>query len=91
AVITAAVHGTTGIVEPSFVDLDADATNGATIRAEIQGLQHFALPVELGKDGVERIHSIGPISDYEKQLLSGAVTELKGSIQKGVDFVRASL
>ncbi|KAJ1975618.1 malate DEHYDROGENASE, NAD-dependent [Dimargaris verticillata] len=91
AVITAALHGATGIVEPTFVDLDADATNGAAIRAEIQGLQHFALPVELGKDGVERIHSIGSISDYEKQLLSGAVSELKGSIQKGVDFVRASL
>ncbi|KAJ1660754.1 malate DEHYDROGENASE, NAD-dependent [Dispira simplex] len=87
AVISASVHGTTGIVEPSFVALTADPKNGPAVQGQVDGLAHFAVPVELGKNGVEKIYPIGPLSDYEKELLSVAVKDLKSNIQKGVDFV----
>ncbi|KAJ1928805.1 malate DEHYDROGENASE, NAD-dependent [Tieghemiomyces parasiticus] len=88
AIIRAVVRGETGIVEPTYVALAAaDPAHAEALRAEVSGLDHFAFPVELGKEGVHRIHPIGSVSEYEKKLLATAVKELAGSIQKGVDFV----
>ena len=36
--------------------------------------------------GVEKIHPIPPLNDFEKKLVAVAVPELKSAIQKGVEF-----
>jgi malate dehydrogenase len=36
--------------------------------------------------GVEKIHPIPALNDFEQKLLAAAVPELKTSIQKGVEF-----
>ncbi|KAJ1993464.1 malate DEHYDROGENASE, NAD-dependent [Dimargaris cristalligena] len=90
AVIAATLRGEKGVVEPTFVALEADSANAAALQASVDGLDHFALPVELGPHGVERIHPIGSINAFEKELLAIAIQDLKGNIQKGVDFVAAS-
>lgn len=50
-------------------------------------LEYFSLPVELGPDGIKAVHSLGQVNDYEKGLLEACVAELKGSIEKGQQFV----
>ena len=39
------------------------------------------------KNGVEKNLGLGTLSDYEKELVKGALPELLGSIKKGEDFV----
>ncbi len=38
--------------------------------------------------GVEKIHDLGALSDYEKEGLKAMMGELNESIQKGIDFVK---
>ncbi len=38
------------------------------------------------KEGVEKIHPIGPMNDFEKKLYAAAIPELKKNIAKGVEF-----
>lgn len=38
-------------------------------------------------DGVQKILPIGNLADWEKEMLQKAVSDLKGNIQKGRDFV----
>jgi malate dehydrogenase len=73
-----ALHGVKGIVEPSFVQSPV---------MKSKGLDFFATRVELGQDGVQTIHPIGPVSAYEEELLSKCVPELKKNIEKGLEFV----
>ncbi|KAI8908586.1 malate dehydrogenase, NAD-dependent [Gorgonomyces haynaldii] len=72
-----ALGGEKGIVEPSFVQSPV---------AQKDGVEFFATNVELGKDGVEKIHPIGPLSAYEQELYKAVVPELKKNIAKGVEF-----
>jgi malate dehydrogenase len=44
------------------------------------------LQVRLGKNGVEEVFGLGPLSDYEQQGLESLKPELKASIEKGVKF-----
>lgn len=53
-----------------------------------EGCSFFATRVEFGASGAEKIHPIGKVSDYEKELLAKCVPELKGNIEKGVGFVK---
>lgn len=46
--------------------------------------------ISLQKEGVKKIHDIGPLSAFEKEALDKMVPELEASIQKGVKFVRAA-
>ncbi len=48
----------------------------------------FALPVKLGKDGIEEILSYGELSAYEQKLFDEMLPTLKANIQKGVDFAK---
>ncbi|KAJ1549663.1 Malate dehydrogenase, cytoplasmic, partial [Cladochytrium tenue] len=70
-----ALHGEKGIVEPTFVLSDVAAKDGAAF---------FSTNVELGVNGVEKIHPLGALSDYEKKLYEAAVPELTKNIAKGV-------
>ena len=59
-----AAQGTKGVIEPTFVESPL---------YKDQGCPFFASRVELGPNGVEKIHEIGKVSLYEEKLL-GAVS-----------------
>lgn len=73
-----AIHGQTGIVECTYV------------QAEGQPTAFFALPVELGQEGVHKIHPLPKLNDYENAQLKEAVELLEKNIQTGVQFVKGS-
>lgn len=79
--LLAALAGKTGVIEPAFVESSLFSKEGATF---------FASNVELGKDGVEKIHEVGNVTKYEKGLINEAVSQLKGNISKGVNFAQTS-
>ncbi|CAK39307.1 malate dehydrogenase, mitochondrial [Aspergillus awamori] len=74
-----AANGEKGIVEPTFVESPL---------FKDQGVNFFASKVELGPNGVEKIHEVGPVNEYEQGLIQTALGDLKKNIQKGVDFVK---
>ncbi|KAI9140330.1 malate dehydrogenase, NAD-dependent [Paraphysoderma sedebokerense] len=81
SLLEAVVNKKKGVVEPAFVQSDV-------MKAE--GLDFFASNVELGPEGVAKIHSLGKLSDHEQKLLKAAVPELKANITKGYEFVRGN-
>jgi len=76
--VARALNGEAGVVECTFVDNDKAAT------------RFFSTPVELGVDGVKKIHEAGTLSTFEKDTFTKMVPELEASIQKGVKFVRSN-
>ncbi|KAK4420404.1 Malate dehydrogenase, mitochondrial [Sesamum alatum] len=72
------LNGAPDVVECSFV------------QSTVTELPFFASKVRLGKNGVEEVLGLGPLSDYEQQGLEALKAELKSSIEKGVAFVRSS-
>ncbi len=50
-------------------------------------LTYCGLQVTLGVNGVEEIHGLGPMTDYEKSWFEKLQPELKASIDKGLAFV----
>lgn len=46
----------------------------------------FSLKTTLCVDGVASVDQIGPINDFEKELLKACMTELQGNIKKGIEF-----
>lgn len=81
SLLDAIVLKKSGVVECAFVQSDV---------AKELGVEFFASPVELGPDGVTTIHGYGTLSPYEQTLLTACVSELKGSINKGIDFTKAT-
>ena len=75
-----AMAGKTGVIEPTFVKSDLYAA---------EGVDYFSSNVELGPEGVKKIHSVGTISAYERELLTACLADLKGNIVKGVEFAKA--
>ncbi|XP_056167641.1 malate dehydrogenase, mitochondrial-like [Syzygium oleosum] len=68
------LNGVPDVVECSFV------------QSSITELPFFASKVKLGKNGVEEVLELGPMSDFEKQGLESLILELKSSIEKGIKF-----
>ncbi|KAK4344059.1 hypothetical protein RND71_037153 [Anisodus tanguticus] len=68
------LNGVPDVVECSFV------------QSTVTDLPFFASKVRLGKNGVEEVLGLGPLSDYEKQGLEALKLELKSSIEKGIKF-----
>merc|ERR1711977_14264 len=82
-----AAKGESGIVEPTFVYLPGVA--GGDEVAKATGLEYFSVPVELGKDGVQKaVNIVKDANDYEKKLLQKCYDGLKGNISKGIEFVQ---
>ncbi|KAG2234325.1 malate dehydrogenase, NAD-dependent [Thamnidium elegans] len=79
SVLEATVGGKKGVIEPSFVKSDIFAK---------EGVEYFSTNIELGSEGVEKIHGLGEISAYEKELIAKAVPELKTNIAKGNKFAQ---
>ena len=69
-----AASGQKGVVEPTFVDSPLYKDQGVTF---------FSSKVELGPNGVEKIHEVGKISDSEQKMLEACLPELKKNIEKG--------
>jgi malate dehydrogenase len=74
-----AAQGQKGVVEPTFVDSPLYKDQGCT---------YFASNVTLGPNGVEEIHPVGKISDYEQKLLDKCLVDLKGNIEKGQSWAK---
>ncbi|KAJ1914874.1 Malate dehydrogenase, cytoplasmic [Tieghemiomyces parasiticus] len=77
SLLDATVNGKKGIIEPTYVKSDVLAK---------EGVEYFSTKVELGPNGVEKIHGLGELSAHEQALLKEAIPELKKNIQKGYDF-----
>lgn len=76
-----AAQGQKGVVEPTFVDSPL---------YKDKGIDFFASKVELGANGVEKIHEVGKITPKEQELLDACLVDLKKNINKGVEFVKSN-
>jgi len=76
-----ASQGQKGVIEPTFVDSPL---------FKDRGCEYFASNVELGPNGVEKIHPIGKVTDYEQKLLDNCVPDLAKNIEKGVSWAKAN-
>ncbi|KAJ2558752.1 hypothetical protein GGH95_004997 [Coemansia sp. RSA 1836] len=77
------------VVEPTFIALAADSQGAEQYRQIGAGdLEFFAVPVELGPQGVARIAPLnGDISSDERQAIAVAAEALATNISTGVEFV----
>ncbi|KAL8651068.1 MAG: hypothetical protein Q9210_003464 [Variospora velana] len=84
-----AAKGQKGIIEPSYVYLPG--IDGGDAIAKETGVDYFSVPIELGPLGAEKAQNVlHSITSEEKQLLEACKTGLKGSIEKGIQFVAKS-
>jgi malate dehydrogenase len=60
----------------------------AYVAVDGQPTDYFALPVRLGKGGINKIVGYGRLSPYEKKLFEEMIPTLKGNIEKGVAFAQ---
>jgi malate dehydrogenase len=51
-------------------------------------VEFFSTLLDLGPEGIAKIHPIPTLTEGEQALYAAAIPELKASIQKGVDFVK---
>jgi malate dehydrogenase len=72
-----ALNGEKGLVECTYVQSSI-----------VPGLSYFSSPVELGREGVEKIHGFGQIDAFENQKLEEMKKELTANIKKGEEFVQ---
>lgn len=77
-----AAQGQKGVIEPTFVD-------SPLFKSE--GIDFFASKVELGPNGVEKIHEVGKITPFEQKLLEACKADLKKNIAKGIWSIRAPI
>ncbi|KAF7320863.1 malate dehydrogenase [Mycena chlorophos] len=86
--IIRALKGEKGIIAPSYVSLKADPAGGSALAAELgTELEFFSSNVELGTEGVVKIHSLGKLTAQEQELVKAAIPELQTNIKTGVTFV----
>ncbi|GJJ09350.1 hypothetical protein Clacol_003572 [Clathrus columnatus] len=83
-----AINGEKGIIIPSYINLIADKDGAETVISDLgKPLEYFSVKVELGPNGVEKIHSLGNLTENERKLIAAAIPELEDNIQKGVEFI----
>lgn len=75
-------------IECAYVNLASDP-EGAQFVYRIAGeeMEYFSVPLEFGREGIQRILPIGKMSEFEYQLLTSAIPELKSNIVKGISFI----
>ncbi|KAL0574760.1 hypothetical protein V5O48_007207 [Marasmius crinis-equi] len=84
-----AVKGEKGIVAPSFVNLSADSAGGQALTKELgTELEFFSSRIELGPEGVVKIHPLGTINESEKKLIAAAIPDLQTNIETGYGFIK---
>lgn len=57
------------------------------VESSVTSAPFFASKVELGPNGVQKIHGLGTLSAYEKQVFDEMLPTLTSQIQKGLSFV----
>jgi malate dehydrogenase len=67
----------------------AEVTECCYVQTGDDSTSFHAQPVKLGKNGVESIPALPPLSDYEKKLLDEMQDVLNGNIAKGIEFANA--
>jgi len=75
--ILRAMKGEKGVIECSYVESNV-----------VDGVRFFSSRIELGVNGIDKIHPLGNIDEFEKKKLSEAIPELKSSIDKGIQFAK---
>lgn len=65
-----------------------EITQCAFVESTLTDATFFASPCKFGKNGVEEVLGFGKLSAYEQAWLDKLLPELKGQIQKGIDFVK---
>lgn len=63
-----------------------EVTMCAYVESTLTDATYFASPCKFGPDGVKEVLSFGELSAYEKGWFDKMLPELKGQIQKGIDF-----
>lgn len=61
-------------------------TECAYLKSSVSDLPYFSSKVTFGKNGVEKIHELGPMTEYEKTRLAEVSKQLKVEIQTGLDY-----
>ncbi|KAL4401798.1 L-malate dehydrogenase [Malassezia pachydermatis] len=85
--ILSAAQGKKIDVEYSYIDLTADEAGAKEVKDVIgDKTPFFSVPITLGPNGVEKIHGLGKLSDYESELIKKGVEALEGNITKGISF-----
>lgn len=59
------------------------------VASTVTELPYFASKVTFGKKGVEKIHELGPMNAHETARLEECKAQLKGEIDKGLEFAKA--
>jgi len=86
--ILRAIAGEKGIVAPSYVSVEADASAKPVLIKELgEELAFFSSSVEFGPEGVIKVFPLGKITEAEEGLIKAALPELWTNIQTGVNFV----
>merc|ERR1711977_386321 len=74
-----AAQGQKGVIEPTFVESPL---------YKDQGVKYFASQVTLGANGVEEIHPVGKLTEFEQGLLEVCLKDLKTNIEKGEKWAK---
>lgn len=74
--VMAGLSGEKNITECTFVE------------SSVTEAKFFSSPVTLGKEGVEKIHDCGVLSDHEKKLIADMMPDLLAQAEKGFQFVK---
>jgi len=70
------------VKEVAFVDAHALQVQTPT--------EYFGLSLELGKEGISKLHPIPKLNDYEEAQMKEAIPALEQNIQTGLNFAKAS-
>jgi len=76
--VMAGLAGEANVVECSFVE--QNKAGG-----------FFASQVTLGKGGVEKVHDVGAVSDYEKKLIEDMTADLTSQAEKGFAWAKENI
>merc|ERR1712066_1154534 len=77
--VMAGLAGESGVVECTFVE------------STITEATFFSSPCTLGKEGVETVHDIGTVNDYEKKLIADMMPDLIAQAEKGMKWAKENM
>lgn len=55
----------------------------------VPDLPYFSSKVTFGSNGVEKVHELGPMTEHEKTRFAEVCEQLKGEIQRGLEYAAA--
>jgi len=60
----------------------------AYVRQKVDDLPYFSSKITFGKNGVEKVHPVGTMSEYETTRYTAVCLQLKEEIAKGLEFAK---